>query len=191
MRSPVTDQLHSDIQACGYFPELVAEAVEMAVGDEEIRDFIVHHEPTFAHDEIRRHLTILVLTGRRLIVGHTDEVGEDPSLPSQAATSTESIPLGRIGAVALTRVVTNPEGHQHGRSAVVETWLSIGWGTARRLDLEPASCADPECVADHGYSGVLVADDLTVRMSVAADGEAAVARLTSFATALQQVAGGR
>lgn len=185
------ERLRTDIQACGYFPEMVAEAIEMAISEEQIIDFIVHHEPTFARDEIRRHLTILVLTASRLIVGHTDEVGDDPTRPPQAATSTETVPLPRIGAVALTRVVNNPEGHHAGASSVAETWLSIGWGTARRLDLEPAICGDPECVADHGYSGVLVSDDLTVRMSVAADGADAVARLTGFATRLQTMAGGR
>mgnify|MGYP001767100069 CR=1 FL=1 len=38
--------------------------------------------------------------------------------------------------------------------------------------------------------GVLAADDLTVRMSVAAHGADNVARLMSFATALQVASGG-
>ena len=41
----------------------------------------------------------------------------------------------------------------------------------RRIDLEQAGCADPECEADHGYTGTMVGDDLTVRMSAAADGD--------------------
>jgi len=51
-----------------------------------------------------------------------------------------------------------------------------------------ASCSDPQCEADHGYTGTLVGDDLTVRMSAAADGRDRVARLVSFATALQRAA---
>ena len=57
-------------------------------------------------------------------------------------------------------------------------------------DAAPAHCGDPECDADHGYSGTFAADDLTVRMSVAADGADNVARLVTFATALQLAGGG-
>ena len=65
--------LRADIEACGYFPDLVEEGVLLAVGEEELLDFVVHHEPTFAHDEIHRHVTVLALTPTRLIVGHTDD----------------------------------------------------------------------------------------------------------------------
>lgn len=57
------------------------------------------------------------------------------------------------------------------------------------MDLEPATCADPDCEADHGFSGTLIGDDLTVRVSAAADGPERTARLVEFATRLQQVAG--
>jgi hypothetical protein len=57
----------------------------------------------------------------------------------------------------------------------------------RRVDLEPAGCADPECEADHGYTGSLAGDDLSVRMSAEIDGEERVARLVRFATSLQRV----
>jgi hypothetical protein len=56
----------------------------------------------------------------------------------------------------------------------------------RRVDLELATCSDPQCEADHGYTGTLVGDDLTVRMSAAADGADRVARLISFAVSLQR-----
>ncbi|CAA9290894.1 MAG: FIG01121646: hypothetical protein, partial [uncultured Friedmanniella sp.] len=64
--------LRADIEACGYFPDLVEDAIVLAVGEEELLDFVVHHEPTFNHDEIHRHVTVLALTPTRLIVGHTD-----------------------------------------------------------------------------------------------------------------------
>ncbi|NLT30159.1 MAG: phosphodiesterase [Propionibacterium sp.] len=182
-------RLRAQIEACGYFPDLVEEAVHMAVGDEQIIDFVVHHEPTFNRDEIHRHLTILVQTPTRLIIGHTDEATDEATGTLQAATSTEAVPLTKLGAVALTRVVTRPDEYRPGDKTVSETWLSVGWGTARRVDLEPATCGDPTCDADHGYSGLSVSDDLTVRMSVAADGEESVAQLVAFAGRLQRVAG--
>ena len=181
--------LRADIEACGYFPDLVEDAVVLAVGEEELLDFVVHHEPTFNHDEIHRHVTVLALTPTRLIVGHTDDQpAEPPATGIAAASSTESVPLSKIGAVVLTRVVTQPESYRPGNTDVSETWLTVGWGAVRRLDLEQASCSDPGCEADHGYTGALVGDDLTVRMSAAADGPDRVERLTRFSSALQRAA---
>ena len=55
--------------------------------------------------------------------------------------------------------------------------MTIGWGGVSRIDLEPAGCTDPECDADHGYTGVLASDDFSLRVSAAADGADAVAGL--------------
>jgi len=155
--------LRSEIDACGYFPELVEDAILIAVADEELLDFVVHHEPTFNHDEIHRHVTVLALTPTRLIVGHTDDQpAEPPATGIYAASSSESVALGKINTVVLTRVVNSPESYRSGSTDVNETWLSVGWGAVRRLDMEPASCSDPQCDADHGYTGALVGDDLTV-----------------------------
>lgn len=190
MRLDVTRQdLRTEIEACGYFPDLVEDAIVQAVADEELLGFVVHHEPTFDHDEIHRHVTILALTPTRLIVGHTDDAPVEPPLTgTYAAASTESVALGKISTVVLTRVVTQPESYQAGSGAVNETWLSVGWGAVRRLDLEQATCSDPQCEADHGYSGALVGDDLTVRVSAAIDGEERVERLVRFAGTLQRAA---
>ncbi|MFT3861289.1 DUF5998 family protein [Micropruina sp.] len=190
MNSPALPAgLRRDIDACGYFPDLIAETIALAASGEPVLHHVVHHEATFARDEIQRHLSVLVLTPTRLIVGHTDE-SDTPGEAGQAMSTTESVGLNRITSVALTRVVTHPEQHGSRRSATTETWLSVGWGTATRIELEPAHCGDPACDADHGYSGTIAADDLTVRMSQAADGADNVARLVSFATALQLASGG-
>jgi hypothetical protein len=44
-----------------------------------------------------------------------------------------------------------------------------GWGAVSRIDLEPAACGDPNCEADHGYTGSSTADDLSLRVSEAGD----------------------
>jgi hypothetical protein len=181
--------LRTEIEACGYFPDLVEDAIVLAVAEEELLNFVVHHEPTFAHDEIHRHVTILALTPTRLIVGHTDDhPAEPPATGTYAAASTESVALSKINTVVVTRVVTQPEGYRSGSDEVHETWLSVGWGAVRRIDLEQATCSDPQCEADHGFTGSLVGDDLTVRMSAAADGADRVARLVAFASTLQRAA---
>ncbi len=181
--------LRAEIEASGYFPVLVENAVVLAVGEEDLVDFVVHHEPTFNHDEIHRHVTVLALTPTRLIIGHTDDHPAEPHMPgSYAATSTESVALTKITNVVLTRVVSDPAAFQPGAANVYESWLTVGWGAVRRLDLEQAGCSDPQCEADHGYSGTLVGDDLTVRMSAAADGAERVDRLARFSSALQRAA---
>jgi hypothetical protein len=180
--------LGAEIQACRYFPELVADTVAMSLGVEEPLAHLVHQEATFNRDEIQRHLSVLVLTKTRLLVSHTDE-NTEPGAAAQALTTTEAIPLGKITSVALSQVVSNAERYGSRRSGVTETWLAIAWGTMRRIDLEPAACADPACEADHGLTGMIAAEDLTVRISAAGDGPDKVQQLISFATAIQQVTG--
>lgn len=182
------EPLLAEIRACGYFPDLIIDGVALAVGGEPVEAFLVHHEATFNHEALRRHLSVLALTATRLIVGHTDE-GEAPGEQGQALTTTESVALGRLTSVALSRIVSRPEHYGAGLAEVTEAWLTIGWGTVRRLELEPAVCGDPTCEADHGYGGSLAADDLSVRVSSAADGAGKVTDLVRFAALLQQARG--
>jgi len=185
--------LRADIESCGYFPELVEDAINLAVGGEELLDFVVHHQPTFTHDEVHRHITVLARTQTRLVIGHTDDHPAQQSdelavTSTMVSSSTESVPLDKINTVTLTRVVPHPE-QATATTDPAETWLSINWGAVRRVDVEPATCGDPSCDADHGFTGSLVADDLTMRMSTAADGADSARRLAVFGTALQQVTG--
>ena len=76
-----TQGLRAAIERSGYYPALVAEAVEAAVGGEPIGSYLVHQETTFDANEVRRHVTVLVLTGTRFIVSHTDEQAADDHLP--------------------------------------------------------------------------------------------------------------
>ena len=59
----------------------------------------------------------------------------------------------------VTHVVPTPERYRAGRLGK-ELTLTIGWGAVARIDLEPATCGDPECDADHGFTGTLTGDDL-------------------------------
>lgn len=182
----VSRRLRGDIEACGYFPEFVLDSLALALGDEVVLHHLVHQEATFLGEEIHRHLTVLVLTETRLVALHTDDGAEEANADDQAITTTESVPLGNVRSVALSRVVQRAERYEARRPRVVETWLALGWGAMNRIDLEPAGCADPTCEADHGYSGSTSGDDMTIRMSPAADGQENVDRLIEFATTLQR-----
>ncbi len=184
----MTDSLRAmrdDVAACGYFPDLITDGMVLAIGDEPLVRHLVHHEATFVEDSLHRHLTVLALTDTRLVVSHTDEHTIELG-PMQAASTTEVVSLDAFTSVSLTRIVSHPEKFGTNQSRVEEAWLAVGWGTMRRADLEPAGCGDPSCDADHGYMGTFTADDLTVRMSAAADGLENVGKLVSFGVELQR-----
>ncbi|MBM9462658.1 phosphodiesterase [Aeromicrobium sp. YIM 150415] len=173
------DDLFAEISRAGYYPEIVAAGIRDAVAGEQTRAFVVHHEPTFDREEIRRHMTVLVLTPSRVIVAHTDEHPGDDLLPRPyTSTTAEAVALSRVGSVLVTRMVA-----AHSQQ-LEEAVMTISWGAISRVELEPARCDDPNCEADHGYSGSITGDDFTLRLSSAADGGTAVERLLEFARQL-------
>ncbi|RJL34392.1 DUF5998 family protein [Bailinhaonella thermotolerans] len=179
--------LRTAIERSGYYPDLVADAVESALGEEPVTAYVVHHEATFDPAmEVRRHVTVLVLSPTRLLVCHTDEhpPGEGAA-HAHASTTTEAIRLSSIASVAVTRVVPDPAAYVPG-TAPSEVVLAIGWGAISHIDLEPATCGDEACEADHGYTGSVTADDLSLRLSEAADGPDAVQQVLTFAKALSE-----
>ncbi len=177
-----TRDLRKAIDRTGYYPEVVADAVDGAVAGEAVLSFYVHHEPTFEHEEVRRHQSVVVLTPSRLILAHTDEHDGDDLLPEPyTSTSTEAVSLTAVKSVVVTRMTANPTA---GPRPSAEAVMTIGWGGVSRLDLEPAGCSDPECDADHGYTGVLASDDFSLRVSTAADGADAVQGMLTFAATL-------
>ncbi|WP_310963790.1 DUF5998 family protein [Nocardioides terrisoli] len=178
--------LTAAIERTGYYPAVVAAGVRAAVAGEEVVDYLVHHEPTIDRDEVRRHMTVVVLTPSRLILAHTDEHDADDLLPQPyTSTSTEAIALSSVKSVVVNRMVGDPASYEGGGVPdPAEAVVTIGWGGVNRIDLEPAGCADPECEADHGYTGVLASDDFSLRVSAAADGQDAVDALLGFAESL-------
>lgn len=178
------ESLRSQIDRAGYYPALVADVVATALGGEPLTAHLVHLETTFDAEEVRRHVTVLAVTPTRLVVAHADDHGPDEnSSTSYASASTEAVPLRAVQAVTLQHLVTTPEKHRAGMSPH-ELTLTVGWGAVQRLDLEPAACADPQCEADHGYTGTLASDDIVIRVSSAAEGGEAVARALEFARLL-------
>lgn len=186
----VAQRLRADIERTGYYPALVSDSLATALGGEELSAYAVHHEATFDRDELRRHITVLALTATRLIVAHVDEHGapDGSGDPSTASSSTEAVRLERVDSVVVTRVVADPANYSPA-AVPSEVMLTIGWGAVNRIELEPATCGDPSCEADHGFTGSSANDDLGLRVSKAADGEHGVNQLLAFAGALSQATG--
>ena len=179
MSTEHTDTLFDEVSRSGYYPEIVAEGLRDALADETVDAYVLHHEPTFDHDEIRRHMTVLALTPSRLVLVHTDEHPGDDLLPKPyTSTTSEAVSVSQVRSVMVSRMVTSTS------KQLEEAVLTISWGAVSRVELEPARCSDPECEADHGYTGSLTGDDFSLRLSAAADGGAAVVKLLSFARTL-------
>lgn len=181
INSTLPVELLQEIQTSGFYPSLVVETVGLAIGGQEVLDHLVQHEATFAGHELHRHITVLVRTARLLYICHVDE-GEGGR--PEALSTIEAVALRAIDSVVVTRAMADPE--QIG--SLSEAWVSVVWGAARRLELTPAACEDPTCEADHGYSGVVQPDDITLRMSRKADGDNA-RRLVAFGLRLQGAVG--
>jgi hypothetical protein len=182
-------ELWADVDRSGYYPELMADSLRGTLGTEQALAHVVHQETTLDDAMgIRRHVTVLATTPTRLIVCHTDEHPASELTPyPHATTTTEVVPLSRIASVALTTMVANPADYLPGAS-YREATLVVGWGAISHVDLEPATCGDETCEADHGYSGTLTADDLSLRVSQDGDGASVVTQAIRFATVLSEAA---
>ena len=187
---PLPSALTRDIERAGYYPALVADVVESALAGDEVLSHLVHQETTFDHDTVRRHITVLALTPRRLVIAHADdhqgETADHADLGDTEAVATatsESVPLSAVRGVMLTHVVAAPDSYRPG-SLGRELTVTLGWGTVSRIDMVPAVCGDPSCEADHGYEGTITADDISLRVSAAADGQPALEQAMAFAKAM-------
>lgn len=189
-RVAAADGMRAAIERSGYYPGLVFDAVSSALGAEEVVSYVVTHDALFDPGmEVRRHMSVLALTPTRLVFSHTDEspadAGDEDSRP-QAETTTEAVRFSQITSVAVTRAIPDPASYVPGTTMPSEVVLTIGWNVLSHIELEPAHCGDDNCEADHGYTGTVTADDLTMRVSEAADGEDAVRQVLSFAQALSE-----
>lgn len=182
------EDLTRAITHAGYYPGLVCDVVESAIAGDEAVTHLVHQETTFDQDSVRRHVTVLVVTPQRLVIAHADDHAE-PGERLMATATTETIPLTAVRGVMVTHVVTDPASFTPGTHSRDIT-LTLGWGAVSRLDLVPAQCGDPDCTADHGFEGTVASDDISLRISAAADGEAAVDRALRFARVLSARIGG-
>lgn len=178
--SPSTP-LAEEVRRAGYYPELVLGTLDVAVAGEDVLVDLVQAETTF-DDAVHRHLTVLALTPSRLVIVHVDDAPREDGHPGALATS-EAVPISRVSSVSLTWGVSDPA---EGGGRLTEVTVAICWGAVRRLDLEPASCADPSCQADHGLTGTSMPDDIVVRIAAGVEGTEALVRADRFARALSK-----
>lgn len=185
MPTQLPPDLSRKILKAGYYPAFVTDVLDIALAEERVQTHLVHLETTFDVETIRRHLSVVALTPTRLIFVHADDHSgdEEHGEQSHGIATSESVPLSAVKTVMMTHVVPNPETYRAG-SLGRELTVTIGWGAVGRLELEPATCGDPNCDADHGYTGSITGDDLSLRISADAEGENALADAVDFARTL-------
>lgn len=179
--------LDQALQRAGFYPVLVADVVDDALDGRDCLAHLVHLETHFERAEVRRHITVLVLTEDMLVITHVDDQQlDDAGEQIVAQISTESVPVAQIRSVVLSYMYSQPQNYTPG-DPVRELTLSIAWSGGQRLDVGPASCGDPQCEADHGYTGTISQEDIVLRISSEADGPRAVHDAKVFARALRAV----
>ena len=165
----------------------MADVVDDALDGRDCVAHLVHLETHFDRAEVRRHITVLVLTADMLVITHVDDQQLDEAGEQIVAQiSTESVPVAQIRSVVLSYMYSQPQDYKPS-DPVRELTLAIAWSGGQRLDMGPASCGDPQCEADHGYSGTIAQEDIVLRISAEADGLQAVQDAKLFARALRAV----
>ena len=181
------ESLTAALERTGFYPRLVGDVVEDALDGRAPLAQLTHLETHFERSEVRRHVTVLVLTEDMLVVTHVDEAPLDDSGHRMSAqVSTESVPVSQIATVVLSYLYSEPAEYTPD-DPVREVTLAIAWSGGQRLDIVPAGCGDPQCEADHGYTGTMAQEDLVLRISAEADGPRAVQDAKHFARLLRAV----
>ena len=71
--SDLPAEVRRGIELAGYYPALVEQVVATAVAGEAVHAHLVHQETTFDAQEVRSHVTVLVVTPTRLVTAHVDD----------------------------------------------------------------------------------------------------------------------
>lgn len=178
-------KLKKTLDHAAFYPALVLDVILDALDGREPTADLVHLETHVERDEVHRHITVLVLTEDMLVVTQADDQHLEEDGPEPLAhVSTECVPLATSYSVVLSAAWARPHEYRHADQPR-EVTLAISWSGAQRLDLVPAGCADPQCDADHGYTGTTALEDLVLRISADADGPDAVDAARRFARSIR------
>lgn len=184
--SDEVQRLTNSLERAGFYPLMVSDVVHDALDGREPLSHFVHLETHFDRTEVHRHITVLVLTEDMMVITHVDDQQlDDEGEQVVAQISTESVPVTQIRSVVLSYMFAQPQDYKPS-DPVQELTLAIAWSGGQRIDMGPASCGDPQCEADHGYTGTVAQEDIVLRVSLEADGTDAVHNAKTFARALRQ-----
>ncbi|OKL49945.1 DUF5998 family protein [Boudabousia marimammalium] len=171
----LSDGLVKDIEYSGVHPQVVLRVTSQALGVEQAKAWYVQTETTLDGAKLLRHVTVALLTDKRLLRVHVDDDA------TQTTAVFDAVRLADVKTHAVSYVYTNDN---TGELKVKEAIMSLNWQTVRRVDLEPATCGDVNCAADHGYTGSTMPDDFNLRVSTEVEGDEAVSKYELFIEAV-------
>src|SRR5699024_10880447 len=93
-----------DIERAGFYPQLVADVMGQQLGERALLARHVHVETRFGHDDLRRHITVLVLAQRNVLAAlhlHVLQDALDDGLP-RASVATALVPPSSISSCIVT-----------------------------------------------------------------------------------------
>ncbi|WP_165860415.1 DUF5998 family protein [Kocuria tytonicola] len=184
--APDGSRLIQDIEKAGFYPQLVSDVVKDSLDGRRPVSHLVQLETHFTNTELHRHITALVLAEDVLHITHVDDQSFDETgADAVARVSTETVPISQIRSVTLSYAYHQPQNYEPG-TAIMELNLAVSWTGTQQLELYPAMCEDPECQADHGYTGTAASEDVVMRISSEADGRDAVEGAREFARTLRR-----
>lgn len=170
------------IDRTGFYPQVVKRALRRALGGEAPVASLCQVDAAFDRGSVFRHLTVATLTRDCVVQLHVDEL-EDGG----ASVATSIHRSADIAGYSTMEILDDPQ-RARGLSEIT---VAVDLRGARRIELEPAHCDDPDCAADHGYTAQSFTDDLSIRVSAAADGEDVLAEAEEFVEALAALMGVR
>ncbi|MBV7432119.1 DUF5998 family protein [Dermabacteraceae bacterium P13115] len=174
----IPEEIAHAINRSGYFPQTATAVLATLLAGAEVHGYLVHPETTFEGSSVRRHLTLLALTEKHLIVCHLDDEPADELNPMQVRCNSEKVLFTRIQSIGLGQTFDTDGENVDAQESEVS--VGVNWSTTRRIDVEPMICDDSQCTRDHGYSGSAAPADLMVRVSALADGPQAVREALGF-----------
>ncbi|MEX3508292.1 DUF5998 family protein [Kocuria carniphila] len=184
--APDGSRLIQDIGTAGFYPQLVEDVVKDSLDGRQPVSHLVQLETHFNNTELHRHITVLVLAEDVLHITHVDDQQfDDSGRDVVARVSTETVGISQIRSVTLSYAYHQPQNYRPD-TPIMELTLAVSWTGTQQLELYPAMCEDPECQADHGYTGTAASEDVVMRISSEADGKDAVEGAREFARTLRR-----
>ena len=164
--APDGSRLVQDIEKAGFYPQLVTDVVMDSLDGRRPASHLVQLETHFTNTEMHRPITALVMAEYLLHITHVDDQQLDENgADTVARVSSETVPISQIRSVTLSYAYHQPQNYQPG-TPIMELNLAVSWTGTQQLELYPAMCEDPECQADHGYTGTAASEDVVMRISL-------------------------
>ena len=127
--APAQPTLAEAIERTGYYPMSCKTCLTTLLWGEAVQDFIVQHETTFDRaDEIRRHITVLLLTQTRLLVACGRTLTASRPATSRRRQRPNPVPLKKIGPALCNESSTIQ--HTSGPATCPAKWSSPSTGAA-------------------------------------------------------------